>query len=152
MKAGWSPSGWRENRGTVTLGRGRSVGVRSDRTPQPDILLEILHPPRPIGLQGAIFLALAIAGLLADSDPPTCLGGRHTLREYDRRFTQLAGNLLGLVLLEQHFQPPSCSKITSISDHSEGADQFGFALANDFSDHGKVVRPFAHVAGYLVVP
>jgi hypothetical protein len=52
--------------------------VRSDiarRKPQ-ILLLKILHTPRLVGLQAAIFLAPAVVGLLGDADPATRIGNR----------------------------------------------------------------------------
>ena len=92
-----------------------------DRTAKPAILLlKVLHPSRLVRLQTAIFFPPPIVGLLADRDPPTRFRSRCPLRQNDLRLTQLANNLLRLVLLRWHSQSPSWSKITLILDHSEG--------------------------------
>jgi hypothetical protein len=66
------------------------------------LLLQILHPPRLIDLQAAIFLAPPVIGLLGDTDPPTPLGGRPALAQHDLDLTQLPDDLLGFVLLRRH--------------------------------------------------
>src|SRR3546814_1906212 len=66
------------------------------------LFLQVLHSPRLIGLQAAIFLAPPIIGLLADRDPATRFCGRRTLRQNNLRFTQLADNLFRAMRSEEH--------------------------------------------------
>ena len=64
-----------------------------DRPTEPQVLLlQILPPTSLVGLQPALLLAPAIAGLFADRDPSARLGCHPALAEHDLNLTQLTNN------------------------------------------------------------
>ena len=76
------------------------------------LLLQIFHSLSLIGLEAAILLAPTIICLLADCDPPACLGSRGPLRQHDLNFTQLADDLFRLVLLAWRLSSLSWSRLS----------------------------------------
>ena len=97
------------------------------------LLLNILHPPRLIGLQAAIFLAPAIIGRLAHRDPPARFGRPGSLCHYISTSRGLPMISSGLCFLPGIHVPSvgqgADQRSTAASSRRKRQSRNGFSLA-----------------------